>query len=84
MRDTNVLIATKFLQIFAKYPLSDASEHIKDIMADLMTITPNAFAAYLDSRLIEVPWTPQFSKGALKTITLQDISVGVLNLCPID
>lgn len=77
-------MAAKFLQILAKYPLCDASEHIKDIMADLMTITPNAFALYLDSRLIEVPWTPQFSKGSLKTIALQDFSVGLMNLCPID
>jgi len=58
VRDTNILIAAKFLQILANYPLSDASDHIKDIMSDLMTICPNAFAQYLDSRLIEVPWTP--------------------------
>lgn len=47
-----------------------------------MTMCPNAFSAYLDSRFVEVPWTPQFSKGSLKTITMQDFSVGQLNLCP--
>jgi len=82
VRDTNILVAAKFLQILANYPLSGASDHIKDIMPDLMTICPNAFALYLDSRLVEVPWAPLFSKGTLKTITLQDFSVGLLNLCP--
>jgi len=39
-------------------------------MSDLMTMCPNAFSVYLDSRFVEVPWTPQFSKGSLKTITM--------------
>ncbi len=67
-RDTNILVASRFLNILSKYPLGESVEHIKDIMAELMALSPNAFSQFLDSRLIEVPWTPQYSEGPLKVI----------------
>ena len=69
LRDSNIDVCSKIFKILEKQTyLNGNAEAIKLIIPELLALCPYSTSRFLDSRLIKVPWTPNFSDGRLNQV----------------
>jgi hypothetical protein len=85
LRETNVEMRARIFKILQNQPnLNNNTNQLREIFPEILTSSPYSLSSYLDARLINVPWTPNFTNGRLKQIEGDKIAIGMMNLLPLN
>jgi len=69
LRDSNIEVCSKIFNILEKQSnLNGNAEAIKSIFPEVLALCPYSTSRFLDSRLVKVSWTPNFSEGKLNQV----------------